>query len=135
MIPNNSLSQLTSTKYNLTSINCHISQRVSFCWTTFYYFRSESSIRTSLVMCLRRARRELFARLVPFASLIFSSIFIRGPLRRPDYVPQDTCRFLRDSPIASLLADRVPRQVTLNTTRLIALHLSIAELHRFRDNQ
>jgi hypothetical protein len=25
----------------------------------------------------------------PFASLIFSSIFIRGPLRRPGYVPRD----------------------------------------------
>jgi len=45
MIPNNSLSRLTSTKYDLTSINCHISQRVSFYWTTFHYFRSGSSIR------------------------------------------------------------------------------------------
>jgi len=55
----NSLSQLTSTKYNSTSINCHISQRVSFCRTTFHYFRSGSSIRaSSAVMCLRELEMD-----------------------------------------------------------------------------
>lgn len=43
---------------------------------------------------------------------------------------RDTNRFLQDSPITSLLADRVPRQVTLNTTR----HIAITEFHG-SDNQ
>ena len=120
------------TKCNSTSINSHINQRNSFCWTIFHYFDRDLWYMQTQLWCVTRVGAghlvhagNYSARLVPFASLIFSSIFIRGPLRRPDYVLRDTDRFLQDSPIASLLADRMPRQVTLNTTRPITLHLSI----------
>lgn len=130
------------TKYNPTSINSHINQRLSFCWTIFHYFRSGSLIHAnSAVMCLRELELDTLCApgIIPRDSFRSLPSFSRrysfvDPCGGQTTYYGDTDRFLQDSPIASLLADRVPRQVTLNTTRPIALHLSIVELYRFRDN-